>query len=55
MPALKRLTLALLLGAVTILVNGCATTEETAIPWSRPQNWEGQVPGMGTTPGSGVR
>lgn len=56
MPALKRLLLALLLGAVSLLVNGCTSSdEETSIPWSRPQSWEGQVPGMGSSPGSGTR
>lgn len=52
MTALKRLFLAFLLGAVSLLVNGCSSTEETSIPWSRPQSWEGQVPGMGSTPGA---
>lgn len=36
---------------------GCTSAQEadSSIPWSRPANWEGQVPGMGTTPGSGIR
>jgi hypothetical protein len=34
---------------------GCTskTDRDTSIPWSRPAGWEGQVPGMGSTPGSG--
>ena len=53
MSALKRLLLALLLGFTALLVNGCATKEEEdSIPWSRPQSWEGTVPGMGQSPGA---
>jgi hypothetical protein len=33
--------------------SGCTSQRDTSIPWSRPANWEGQVPGMGATPGSG--
>ncbi len=54
MSVLKRLLLAALLGLTSLLVNGCASKDEAdSIPWSRPQNWEGNVPGMGSTPGSG--
>ncbi|MFT3831276.1 MAG: hypothetical protein QM691_16380 [Opitutaceae bacterium] len=53
MSALKRLFLAALLGLTALLVNGCASKEEQdSIPWSRPQSWEGNVPGMGS--GSGL-
>lgn len=47
----------LLLGLFALLAAGCTsrTAQDTSIPWSRPANWEGQVPGMGTTQGSGVR
>ncbi len=52
MPVLKRLLLAALLGLTALLVNGCATKEEQdSIPWSRPQDWEGNVPGMGGSMG----
>ncbi len=52
--SLKRLLLAALLGLTTLLVTGCVSKEEEdSIPWSRPQNWEGNVPGMGSTPGAG--
>jgi hypothetical protein len=43
--------------ASAFLSTGCTSAQEadSSIPWSRPANWEGQVPGMGTTPGSGIR
>jgi hypothetical protein len=42
--------LSLLLLAVAALVAGCSTQTPTdsSIPWSRPANWENQVPGMGS-------
>ncbi|HEY0943668.1 MAG TPA: hypothetical protein VGD81_00315 [Opitutaceae bacterium] len=51
----KRLFLAALTAAITLIVTGCTskTERDTSIPWSRPASWEGQVPGMGTTPGMG--
>jgi nitrous oxide reductase accessory protein NosL len=54
---MKRLVLALLCLAAAGFLAGCTakTDEDTGIPWSRPANWEGQVPGMGNTPGSGIR
>ena len=47
----------LLAGLFTLLAMGCTsrTAQDSSIPWSRPANWEGQIPGMGTTPGSGTR
>jgi hypothetical protein len=44
----KRLA-ALLLVASAALLAGCTTKTEkdTSIPWSRPADWEGQIPGMG--------
>jgi hypothetical protein len=32
------------------LLAGCAfnSQKESSIPWSRPADWEGQIPGMGT-------
>ncbi len=53
MSVLKRLLLAALLGLTTLVITGCASDEETAMPWSRPQSWEGGVPGMGSSPGTG--
>lgn len=57
---MKRLQVPLivtLLGLFGLLTVGCQTrsAQDNSIPWGRPQNWEGQIPGMGTTPGSGVR
>lgn len=40
--AIASLSLTLLFSA------GCADPEESNIPWSRPQEWEGGVPGLGT-------
>ena len=45
--------LALVLGA---LLAGCSTTRTTddnTIPWSRPADWEGGIPGMSSMPGGG--
>ncbi len=52
-----RLLLALAAVAGTFVFAGCTskTEADSSIPWSRPANWEGQVPGMGRTPGSGIR
>ena len=46
-----------LLGLFALLSTGCQSrsAQDNSIPWGRPQNWEGQIPGMGTTPGSGAR
>jgi len=50
MPALKRFLLALLLGLSALLISGCASKEdEDTLPWSRPQTWEGTVPGMSSS------
>lgn len=44
----KRLFLAALLGTIAALLAGCPTKQdEQAIPWSRPADWEGRLPGMG--------
>lgn len=56
-----KLTLRLLAGLLALagsfVFSGCTTKtdQDTSIPWSRPAGWEGQIPGMGTTPGSGNR
>ena len=54
MTSIKRLVLAALVTSGAFLA-GCSSPSDSSIPWSRPANWEGQVPGMGTTPGSGIR
>ncbi len=57
MKTLFRLFLACAGIAGTFLFSGCTsqTEADSSIPWSRPANWEGQVPGMGTPKGSGIR
>ena len=39
--------------ALGALLGGCQMTpqKDTAIPWSRPAGWEGQIPGMGQPTG----
>jgi hypothetical protein len=53
MTTLKKPVLALLLLAFGAIFSGCSTNspKQTSIPWSRPQSWEGQVPGMGQPTG----
>lgn len=55
MKILKTPHLAFLFLAIGVLHGGCTmnSQKDTSIPWSRPANWEGQIPGIGTTPGSG--
>ncbi len=55
MKTLKTPVVAFLLIAFGALLGGCSmnTQRDSSIPWSRPANWEGQFPGMGSTPGSG--
>jgi len=50
---MKTRLLLLLTIAVGTLLAGCTTrtTRDTSIPWSRPANWEGQIPGL-TQPGN---
>jgi nitrous oxide reductase accessory protein NosL len=54
MNPLKTRVAVLLLLAVGAILAGCSTENpsESSIPWNRPANWEGQVPGMGNTPGA---
>ena len=49
MNSLKKPLLFLLLATFGALFGGCETRrqKDTAIPWSRPAGWEGQIPGMG--------
>ena len=44
---LKKLTTLFLLAASCILV-GCATTDDSDIPWNSPASWEGSpyIPGL---------
>ncbi len=52
MTSLKKLS-AVLLAAAGLALTGCSLNpqKDTSIPWSRPANWEGQIPGMGQTTG----
>ena len=35
--------------STSLLITGCgADPDESTIPWSRPKDWEGGVPGMGS-------
>ncbi len=47
-PPRKILFLALMSALVFLGFSGCATTQQdSSIPWSRPAEWEGRIPGMG--------
>jgi hypothetical protein len=50
MNTLKKPIFALVLLAFAAMAGGCTnkTNKDTSIPWSRPADWEGQMPGMGT-------
>lgn len=41
---------ALLLVGLSAFFAGCSTktNRDSSIPWSRPANWEGGIPGMGS-------
>lgn len=44
----KKFVLGLLAIALVSLASGCMSAKrDTSIPWSRPADWEGQIPGMG--------
>jgi hypothetical protein len=48
----KKTLLGLLLLAIVSLSVGCMSApRDSSIPWSRPADWEGQIPGMS---GSGL-
>lgn len=49
MNSFKRLLFAFLLVAFGAILGGCTnkTEKDSSIPWSRPADWEGQIPGMG--------
>jgi ABC-type oligopeptide transport system substrate-binding subunit len=51
----KLILLALALSGASLLSTGCSTKTEqdSTIPWSRPANWEGGIPGMGGLGGGG--
>ena len=45
----KKPIVALVLLALGAMLGGCTskTEKDSSIPWSRPADWEGQIPGMG--------
>jgi len=46
--ATKSLLVTLLLAALAALCAGCVGPKaDSSIPWGRPADWEGQIPGMG--------
>jgi hypothetical protein len=51
----KLILLALALSGASLFLTGCSTKTEqdSTIPWSRPANWEGGIPGMGGLGGGG--
>ena len=50
MKSLKKPLFLLLLAAWAMTLGACTskTAKDTSIPWSRPADWEGTMPGMGT-------
>lgn len=54
MNSLKKPILGFLLVVSGLLLAGCAATPQgSTIPWSRPADWENQIPGMSNSPGMG--
>ncbi len=49
MRSLRKIILVTALGALFLGgLAGCSTPQQdSSIPWSRPADWEGRVPGMG--------
>jgi hypothetical protein len=49
MTSLSKRLLAIALFGLSAFLGGCTskTEKDTSIPWSRPADWEGQIPGMG--------
>jgi hypothetical protein len=45
---IRQVIAACILLGVVLLMAGCATTEESDIPWNSPASWEGSpfVPGL---------
>jgi hypothetical protein len=48
----KKLVFGFLSVVFLVLASGCTSPRrDTSIPWSRPADWEGQIPGMGSSIG----
>jgi starvation-inducible outer membrane lipoprotein len=45
---IKRLVLLALAAAGALILSGCASNpQDSSVPWSRPADWEGKLPGVG--------
>ncbi|MDF9827711.1 hypothetical protein M2103_001061 [Ereboglobus sp. PH5-5] len=46
---MKKFLIAFMAAALLAIFSGCTTQDstDTTIPWSRPADWEGGIPGMG--------
>ncbi|BET68194.1 hypothetical protein ASA1KI_31120 [Opitutales bacterium ASA1] len=43
-----RLVFLALAAAGALILTGCATRpQDSSVPWSRPADWEGKLPGVG--------
>ena len=53
MTSFKKTILATVLAGLGLIAVGCSThsPKQSSIPWSQPQAWEGQIPGMGQPSG----
>jgi hypothetical protein len=49
MPNHRKIIFTLLMaGLILVGITGCTPPQQdSAIPWSRPADWEGRIPGMG--------
>lgn len=50
MPSSRKSLFALLLLTLALFgLSGCVDPkQDSSIPWNRPANWEGRIPGMGS-------
>ena len=50
MPNLRKTLLVVITSALVLLgLSSCsAPQQDSSIPWSRPADWEGRIPGMGS-------
>jgi len=50
MTPFKKSALALVLLGLLATLSGCMSAQkDSSIPWSRPADWEGQIPGMSSS------
>lgn len=50
MPNFRKTLFVLIVSALVLLgFSACSTPQQdSSIPWSRPADWEGRIPGMGS-------